>query len=988
MIRIILFSVFVHLCISPLFSQEIQVYSEDFNGEFNIFLLNTAGVGSNTGPNQWIINDEYIGTPLYPNTLRQDSVVSGQINGAPFSKYLHIYDANAAASQSIANANYDPTAASDRFCQFGNAVCTKSLYNVTLTFYYLVEGNENAYGEVYFSKDFGPWVKVGPDKLYNAPKWKRLDIKDTRFDNTQNLRFGFRWINTDNSGPASTSLSIDEINVVADYDEVNHPVSITASNNSDTACRGTFTSIRFELSDTLCEGVYLFELSEPGGSFQNPTSLGTITWQPFFPLAFNINVGMAATLQTGVCYKVRITRVQPAPVIRSNITDCIYVVDCAPVITTNQPPVTIGSGPGGGSGGGAGGLDDGYVLCAGSVIDVPFLSVGTINPDNEYMVILSNKIDTLPGNLVVLVDGDTIGRMPDPNQHPGPPGSVGGMVPNDAEPGCNYYVQVVSTSPPGYGTIYGPFCIRKCDITTNDQQDIHVCIYDTAGVTLTIPVKINTWADSIKYQPGNEFLVQILDAMFFQVVNTGGFGAVYDTAINSIVLDIPDGKTLDSLGIAPGLYYMRIIATNSTGGNDSLGTLVHLTIGRVPSDTTYSVARDSVICRGEQMTFFIVPYDFTTSYEWEFGDGRRFDARGNSFTFNTVGAPADDYYMRVREVNFGCPGPWSPWDTVTILGTPRANIFGLDEICVGDTVQYKSAFFAKTFYEWDAGDVGHLVNTGNNETFMVFDSAGQHGISLFVLNKCGSDFSSKLITVYEKPKADAGHDTTVCTGSEIMREAGPDGMKKYFWLKNSSIVARDSVINLTLTQDEELVLYVEGEAGCGDRDTVQFTVVEPDPPVYDSLTICEGDTATLKAEVPNAKLEWSTGQSTDSIMVAEAGMYSVTINEAGKICPSFKSIEVKLEECEPVFDVPNAFSPNGDGLNDVFKPVGDEVKIVLFEVYDRWGEFIFGTNDFNVGWDGEIRGKPADPGVYTWVLKYKNSLGKVEVKTGNVTLIR
>ena len=72
----------------------------------------------------------------------------------------------------------------------------------------------------------------------------------------------------------------------------------------------------------------------------------------------------------------------------------------------------------------------------------------------------------------------------------------------------------------------------------------------------------------------------------------------------------------------------------------------------------------------------------------------------------------------------------------------------------------------------------------------------------------------------------------------------------------------------------------------------------------------------------------------------------------------------------------------------MFKPVGDEVKIVLFEVYDRWGEFIFGTNDFNVGWDGEIRGKPADPGVYTWVLKYKNSLGKVEVKTGNVTLIR
>lgn len=986
MIRIVLFLLLSIFLLRPAAAQEIQVYSEDFNGQFNIFFLNTGGVGSNSGPNQWIVNDEYIGTPLYPNTLRQDSVVSGQINGAPFSKYLHIHDINAANSQSISNANYDPAAASDRFCQFGNAVCTKSLYNVTLTFYYLVEGNENAYGEVYFSKDFGPWEQVGPAKIFDAPKWQRMDITDPRFDNTENLRFGFRWVNTGNSGPASTSFSIDEINVVADYDEVNHPVTITASNNSDTACRGTFTSIRFELSDTLCEGVYLFELSEPGGSFQNPTSLGTITWQPFFPLAFNINVGISASLQTGVCYKIRITRIQPAPVLRSNITDCIYVVDCAPVITTNQPPVTIGSG--GGSGSGGGGLDDGYVLCAGSVIDIPFFSVGTINPDNEYIAVLSNKIDTLPGNLYVLVGGDTIGRMPDPNQHPGPPGSVGGMVPNDVEPGCNYYVQILSTSPPGYGTIYGPFCIRQCDITTNDQQDIQVCIYDTAGVTLVIPVKINSWTDSISYNPDNAFLVQILDAMFFNVINTGGFGAVFDTAISSIILDIPDGKTLDSLGIGPGLYYMRIIATSSNGGNDTMGTLVHLTIGRVPSDTTYSVAADSVICRGEQMTFFIVPYDFTTSYEWEFGDGRHFDAQGNSFTFNTVGAPADDYYMRVREVNFGCPGPWSPWDTVTILGTPRANIFGLDKICVGDTLPYKSTFFAKTFYDWDAGDVGHLVKVGNNETFMVFDSAGQYGISLFVLNKCGSDFSSKLLTIYEKPVADAGNDSTVCAGSEIVREAGPDGMRKYFWLKGTSIYHRDSVLSLTVNQDETFVLYVEGEAGCGGRDTVTFRAVQPDPPVMDSLKICEGDSAWLKAGIPGALYEWSTGENMDSIRVADAGVYSVTITEVSKVCPSFKTVELALEECEPVFDIPNAFSPNGDGLNDEFKPVGDEVDIVLFEIYDRWGEFVFGTNNFDLGWDGTLRGKPVDPGVYTWVLHYKDSLGRRKVKTGNVTLIR
>src|ERR1043165_9756484 len=72
--------------------QTVLLFTESFDNGSNTFSLNAAGVGTNTGNNSWEINDEYNGAPVYANTISQDSVVSGTINGAPHSNYLHIRD--------------------------------------------------------------------------------------------------------------------------------------------------------------------------------------------------------------------------------------------------------------------------------------------------------------------------------------------------------------------------------------------------------------------------------------------------------------------------------------------------------------------------------------------------------------------------------------------------------------------------------------------------------------------------------------------------------------------------------------------------------------------------------------------------------------------------------------------------------------------------------------------------------------------------------
>jgi gliding motility-associated-like protein len=88
--------------------------------------------------------------------------------------------------------------------------------------------------------------------------------------------------------------------------------------------------------------------------------------------------------------------------------------------------------------------------------------------------------------------------------------------------------------------------------------------------------------------------------------------------------------------------------------------------------------------------------------------------------------------------------------------------------------------------------------------------------------------------------------------------------------------------------------------------------------------------------------------------------------------------------------MPNAFTPNGDGRNDLFRiPPGIPVTAVRFEVFDRWGTRVFAGEGDQVAWDGTTGGKPQPSGTYVWLIGYYNPLIRQTVmKSGTVELIR
>ncbi len=946
-------------------AQNIQLYAENFNNNDAQFTLNSGGPGSSSGLNQWIINDEYNGQPTYPNTISEDSTVSGTITSAPNSTYLHVHDFAAATTDGIANANYNPSVTSDRFTYMTNGFCTLGLTDVILSFFYICEGSPTAYGELYYSIDGGAWVQTGQSMYNDQRKWKYVVVSDPAFANVANLRFGFRWQNDNGTSAAPASFGIDDIIAVATYDDVNNPATITMGQIfPNPICQENDLVMFFDFSTPLCYGSYQFEISDSTGSFANPVNFGYSV-----NLANQINSAVSLplpeNLPPGSCYRVRVIRTDPAPVIVSDVSVCIQIQFCPNNIFTQQPAVTL----------------DTNAVCVGSVIDVPFNSTGVYNQFNSYVAQLSDS------NGIFATPPSFVGQFNSGDAFPAfPPGSVSGLIPN-VPPGCGYFIRVVSNSPPATGTAWGPFCIQDCDITTNNQTDVLACISQSVGYDTILTIDINEWNQGVTYGPGNVFQVELINSMTFQQVNISGLGFVVSQTGTTVTITVPNSLLLGTLGLQPGMYYMRIVATESSDPENSLGTLVRLTIG-APDEFLgiQMIPSDPVACEDQSVTYYPTPYNFNSTYTWTGNfNGSPYVAVGINISF---GNAVNDWVMHLQENNFGCYGPVVTSDTLDVLpANPSNAIIGPTNVCLGDTVDFNAIFNVNTYYSWTT-DGGILVDTSNNILSMIWDSVGTFGIDLHVLNMCGSNDGHKNINVKPYPLVEAGNDTTVCK-SESVTLTTITGTYSYNWKDNfNNSVGNTSTVTVTpdTTTTYIITSTITGGGGCASTDSVTvFVEVSPEDDYSD--TICLGDNITLDAIIAGANYLWSNGETTQTITTGDTGWFDVTITIDTAICGTIKHFHVVGNTCS--VELPNVFTPNGDTDNDTFTsftPGAYDDFLVL--IYNRWGRQVFESTDPNFAWDGKMKGgAEAKAGTYFYVVQTTLS-GVTEKKTGTVTLLR
>ncbi len=163
------------------------------------------------------------------------------------------------------------------------------------------------------------------------------------------------------------------------------------------------------------------------------------------------------------------------------------------------------------------------------------------------------------------------------------------------------------------------------------------------------------------------------------------------------------------------------------------------------------------------------------------------------------------------------------------------------------------------------------------------------------------------------------------------------------------------------------------------------------PNIIPDSTFCEDFPITLSLENNNVitSYNWSTGGTSPTTEIFEEGIYLVEVSDG--LCFDKDSILFKniLEKCPLDLMIPNAFTPDGDGVNDDFAPIGDFFELQRITIYNRWGQTIFDESGTDIFWDGSCGEVACVSDVYVYRIQYFNEeREQVEFVTGDLTLIR
>jgi len=331
-------------------------------------------------------------------------------------------------------------------------------------------------------------------------------------------------------------------------------------------------------------------------------------------------------------------------------------------------------------------------------------------------------------------------------------------------------------------------------------------------------------------------------------------------------------------------------------------------------------------------------------------------------------------------------------------------------ICLGDTIQLKgnSSGTAEQFTWADNSNYNNPLNTPQDSVILISPQAPQNTFYLKGENKICSDEIDVNVDV-ENLVVETDDLLSICLGDTVVVNAdviNSTAQLTFDWQPEDSIIQGQSTTEiLTAPKDTTwFTLLTISSTGCEDFDS---SLVEVAVPAFDSVTIfAETDSAYRGQQIPlstdrvdsNLVYQWEPANLMDNpnspdptITIQNTTTVSLTLIDMNTGCEVFAEKRLKVYEincAEPDIFIPSAFTPNGDNNNDIFYVRGSNLYSIELEIYNRWGELVFRTDDLNRGWDGSYNGREADPGVFVYHLK-AICLDKQEYFTkGNLTLIR
>ena len=312
---------------------------------------------------------------------------------------------------------------------------------------------------------------------------------------------------------------------------------------------------------------------------------------------------------------------------------------------------------------------------------------------------------------------------------------------------------------------------------------------------------------------------------------------------------------------------------------------------------------------------------------------------------------------------------------ITVNPLPIASITGTNSLCSGQTATLTAN--GGVAYNWNIGNVNSSISISPINTT---------NYSVMVTNTFGCQSSAyTTVTVIPMPTASIGGDTVICAAQLVSLSAS--GVGAFLWnTGETTSVITPSPINNTM-------FYVTASNVCGAAIDSMFVIVNPLPvgSASNDTIILIDNSISLYAFGGDNYLWQPANLSCNTCSVVNVSpnattVYTVTISSIDG-CSISKEIKVTVESDFEVF-IPDVFSPNGDGQNDILFVRGIGIVEMSFKVYDRLGEKIFDTNDMTKGWDGTYKGNLLNNAVFVYELSATLVNGNKISKHGDVTLIR
>ncbi len=386
----------------------------------------------------------------------------------------------------------------------------------------------------------------------------------------------------------------------------------------------------------------------------------------------------------------------------------------------------------------------------------------------------------------------------------------------------------------------------------------------------------------------------------------------------------------------------------------------------VRENRLFTHKRDTTICGPVQSMVLNAPAGYR-SYEWD--DGTAAVTR----TINTRGVfwvkSVDNCITRI--------------DTIVVGGVDLPFELGNDTVvCENPQPIVLRLPHSNVPIIWSDGSTGQELIVSKSGTYWAS------------INEQGCTFSDTINIQLTHIPQYIGEDTLICVSADnyppiVLTARPPSPAASVLWSTQST--------NSSISVDRTGLYWVEvSEGACMDRDSIFIEYVDLTQSLGNDTIVCHDQILQIDLEAnvpPGAEVTWSNGSYEDRITVKEAGEYSVKVKYGHCVGTDNKKIEQRMCDCTVM--VPEAFSPNGDGLNDIFRPALEQscpVKGYSLQIFNRWGEEVYyGVHgkDIRKGWDGTFKGEPAPTGAYMYqmILEVGAESNRIS-KTGQVMVVR